>query len=233
MPSRTFALGDRGRIAPGQRADLLLVDGDPTTDITATRAIAAIWKNGTRVDRTPPDDAKSSAAIPADGLVADFDTGTIATRFGQNWIVTTDQLVGGRSTATQSWIADGAAGEGAMRVDGTVAADAPYPWAGTLFMPGAAPFEPVDLTGRSALVFRVRSGAPDPGRGLVAMVFSGPTANRMPSVVRFRPTAEWTVVRLPLAQFPGVDLARVRGLAFTAGAPVGHFAFEIDDVTIR
>jgi imidazolonepropionase-like amidohydrolase len=37
-----FGLPDRGRIAPGLRADLLLVDGDPTAAITATRAILAV-----------------------------------------------------------------------------------------------------------------------------------------------------------------------------------------------
>ena len=37
-----FGLPDRGRIAPGLRADLLLVDGDPTTDVTATRSILAV-----------------------------------------------------------------------------------------------------------------------------------------------------------------------------------------------
>ena len=46
VPARVFGLGDRGRIAPGLRADLVLVDGDPTRDITATRRIAAIWKAG-------------------------------------------------------------------------------------------------------------------------------------------------------------------------------------------
>jgi imidazolonepropionase-like amidohydrolase len=54
VPAHEFGLTDRGRIAPGRRADLLLVDGDPTTDITDLRAIAAIWKNGHPVDRTPP-----------------------------------------------------------------------------------------------------------------------------------------------------------------------------------
>ncbi|GAA2449693.1 amidohydrolase family protein [Actinomadura vinacea] len=53
-PARAFGLADRGRVAPGLRADLLLVDGDPTTDIGAVRAITAIWKNGHPVDRTPP-----------------------------------------------------------------------------------------------------------------------------------------------------------------------------------
>ena len=41
-----FALGDRGRIAEGLRADLLLVDGAPDRDITATRKIVRIWKTG-------------------------------------------------------------------------------------------------------------------------------------------------------------------------------------------
>lgn len=53
-PARAFRLGDRGRVAPGMRADLVLVDGDPTRDIRATRAIAGIWKNGRPVARARP-----------------------------------------------------------------------------------------------------------------------------------------------------------------------------------
>ncbi len=34
IPARRFGLTDRGRIVPGFRADLLLVEGDPTTNIT-------------------------------------------------------------------------------------------------------------------------------------------------------------------------------------------------------
>jgi imidazolonepropionase-like amidohydrolase len=55
VPAHEFGLTDRGRIAPGLRADLMLVEGDPTTDITDLRAITAIWKNGHLVDRTPPE----------------------------------------------------------------------------------------------------------------------------------------------------------------------------------
>lgn len=50
-PAQAFGLTDRGRIAPGFRADLVLVNGDPTTDIHATRRIAAIWKRGVPVSR--------------------------------------------------------------------------------------------------------------------------------------------------------------------------------------
>ncbi|PWH06419.1 amidohydrolase [Brachybacterium endophyticum] len=49
LPAQTFGLEDRGVIAPGKRADLLLVDGDPTTDITATRGIAGVWIAGERI----------------------------------------------------------------------------------------------------------------------------------------------------------------------------------------
>jgi len=51
VPASCFGLSDRGRISPGLRADLLLVDGDPTADITATRDIRAIWRSGTEFDR--------------------------------------------------------------------------------------------------------------------------------------------------------------------------------------
>jgi imidazolonepropionase-like amidohydrolase len=49
--ARAFRLDDRGRIAVGRRADLLLVDGDPTRDIMATRRIIGVWKRGAPVDR--------------------------------------------------------------------------------------------------------------------------------------------------------------------------------------
>ncbi|ORX12466.1 amidohydrolase family protein [Mycolicibacterium wolinskyi] len=41
-----FGLTDRGRISPGQRADMLLVEGDPTTDILATQNIKQVWIAG-------------------------------------------------------------------------------------------------------------------------------------------------------------------------------------------
>jgi imidazolonepropionase-like amidohydrolase len=44
--ARAFRISDRGRIAPGLRADLLLVNGDPTKDIRATRNVVRIWKKG-------------------------------------------------------------------------------------------------------------------------------------------------------------------------------------------
>jgi imidazolonepropionase-like amidohydrolase len=49
--ARAFRMSDRGRIRAGMRADLLLVDGDPSKEVRATRNIVAIWKRGMRVQR--------------------------------------------------------------------------------------------------------------------------------------------------------------------------------------
>lgn len=48
LSAETFALNDRAAIEPGKRADLLLIDGDPTADITATRNITGVWIDGER-----------------------------------------------------------------------------------------------------------------------------------------------------------------------------------------
>ena len=48
-PARRFGLTDRGHLAPGARADLLLVDGDPTTSISDTLSIRAVWCRGVQL----------------------------------------------------------------------------------------------------------------------------------------------------------------------------------------
>ncbi|MDQ2887547.1 MAG: amidohydrolase family protein [Chloroflexota bacterium] len=48
-PAEYFGFTDRGVIAPGRRADLLLIDGDPTQNIAATRAIRGVWVAGVQV----------------------------------------------------------------------------------------------------------------------------------------------------------------------------------------
>src|SRR5690606_37643541 len=121
VPARTFGLSDRGRIAPGMAADLLLVNGDPTQDVLATRDIAGIWKRGVRMDREAYREAlaaaEESAAAQADALaqmetapVSDFEAGDLSVGFGNEWVATTDQQAGGDSTATIDAI-EGGAGE--------------------------------------------------------------------------------------------------------------------------
>ena len=49
VPAEYFGFTDRGVIETGRRADLLLIDGDPTQDIAATRAIRGVWAAGVKV----------------------------------------------------------------------------------------------------------------------------------------------------------------------------------------
>lgn len=51
LPAEVFGLTDRGRVVPGLRADLVLVTGDPTTDITATADLVDVWRRGVRQAR--------------------------------------------------------------------------------------------------------------------------------------------------------------------------------------
>jgi imidazolonepropionase-like amidohydrolase len=58
LPAEHFGLVDRGTVAPGRRADLVLVDGDPLHDIRAVRAITRVWCGG--IEHTPAHLAKQS-----------------------------------------------------------------------------------------------------------------------------------------------------------------------------
>lgn len=50
-PAKAFGMSDRGRVKTGSRADLVLVEGDPTLEITDSRNIVAVWKQGIPVSR--------------------------------------------------------------------------------------------------------------------------------------------------------------------------------------
>ncbi|MGO4549283.1 amidohydrolase family protein [Paenibacillus sp. 2TAB23] len=47
-PARCFGLHDRGRITEGARADLILINGDPTANISDTLSIKSVWFNGSQ-----------------------------------------------------------------------------------------------------------------------------------------------------------------------------------------
>ena len=230
VPARRFGLADRGRIAPGLRADLLLVEGDPTTDITATRAIVGIWKNGHAVPRPRSDPSAAAPAITPDALVADFDDGGTGVRFGLGMQLTTDAMAGGASVAVQEAVEGGAAGtRGALRVAGEIRPGFAFPWAGTMFHPGAQPMQPVDASSRNELVFQARGD----GRTYQAMLFSGPSAQGMPAMQSFAAGPDWTEVRIPLTAFAGADPAALRAVAITAGLPEGGFELFIDQLELR
>jgi imidazolonepropionase-like amidohydrolase len=230
VPARSFGLRDRGRVATGLRADVILVAGDPTRDITATRDIVAIWKRGVRVDRPKaPADTAAPEASTKTGVVSDFDSGAPRADFGLDWQVSTDSMMGGKSTAELTVIAGGANGSrGALEVRGTIMAGAPFPWAGAMFFPAATPMTPVNLSRFKELVFWARG---DGGEHQV-MVFAAKLGN-IPAARAFKPGDDWQEFVMPFASFSGIDGSDLRGVLFSAGAKPGTFRFAIDDVRFR
>ncbi|KIL83631.1 hypothetical protein FAVG1_13152 [Fusarium avenaceum] len=50
VPAMVFGMEDRGEISLGRRADMVLMEGDPLQDITATRRIRKVWIGGVEID---------------------------------------------------------------------------------------------------------------------------------------------------------------------------------------
>jgi hypothetical protein len=231
LPAQRFGMTDRGRIAVGLRADFMLVDGDPLTDITRTRSIVGAWKNGHAVAReavaATPDVA---AAAHASTVLSRFDGGTLDVATGGSWASTSDTLMGGASEAAQALVEGGAEdSRGALEISGEVRPGFIEPWAGAMLFVDATPMQARDYSARRELVFRLRGD----GREVRVMLFSGPSEQAMPAVRTVVAGPQWSEVRMPLADFAGADPTQLRAIAFTAGNPPGRFRFRIDGVELR
>lgn len=235
-PADRFGMLDRGRIGPGARADLVLVEGDPLRDIAATRALVGVWKAGHAIDLASrrsqvaealaAAEARRSAPPPPGseaGLVSDFEL-DLTTAFGLAWepSVDADVIPGGRSTVELARAEGGAQGSaGAMRMRGEVAAGA-RAWAGANFFPGRER-EAVNLSGKHRLRFMARG---TPGRHAVLFFAGSP----MPALAGFElvdPSA-WTLVEIDLdaQRVPSAELVFV----FIGATTPGPFELWIDDV---
>jgi len=237
VPARTFKLNDRGRIAAGLRADLFLVEGDPTADIKATRAIVGIWKEGVRFDRAAVAAAVASAQVAASqaprgaesGLVSDFDAGTMATSFGAGWSVSDDAMANGRSSGRLNVVDGGANGSAkSLEITGTISNAVPYAWAGAMFTPGEQMMMPVNLSSKREVRFWARGD----GKTYRVMIFAE-SKGFTPQMQSFVAGAEWKEFVFPLSAFGGTDGRDLMALIIAGGPAPGEFSLRIDDVRFR
>ena len=217
-----FGVANRGRIVEGHLADLVLVRGDLEEDVSGSHDIVAIWKDGYPVVREAAATTFSPEIAPAPegAILVDFED---SIGFGFGWQVTTDAMNGGASTAEL------AVEDGALVVSGETRVGFAFPWAGAIWFPGPQPMQAVDFSGRSVLRFRTRGD----GRSYTVMLFGAGVGTTVPPMVPFVAGPEWAVVEIPLESFATADPSIIAGLAFVAQAPLGSFAFELDDVEIR
>jgi len=242
-PAVAFHLEDRGQIAVGKRADLVLVNGDPTTDIRNTRDIAAVWKAGHEIDRgawkasvakqIEEQTKQKTAAAPAgseSGWISDFEQeGAPQARFGAGWAVSTDQLAGGKSVAKMEVAPGGAEGsKSALRVTGEVVQGFAFPWSGVIFSPGPMMMAPANLSAKKAIKFWAKGD----GQTYQVMLFSKGLGYR-PATQTFVAGTEWKEFTMPFASFGGLDGSDIMGIVWAAGPKAGAFAFTLDNVRLE
>jgi imidazolonepropionase-like amidohydrolase len=241
VPAAAFHLNDRGEIAPGKRADLLLVEGNPTAQISDINNVIAVWKLGVKDDRDSyraaiekeqeAEKAQKQAAPPAgseSGLISDFEDGSPTAKFGAGWEVSTDQMIGGKSTAQINVVDGGAEGSRkALQITGELTAGTGVSWAGAMFFPGTPPMAPANLSGKKAISFWTKGD----GRNYQLMLFAK-SKGYIPAMKSFTARPEWKKITIPLSDFD-TDGSDLEGLLFSGALPAGKFSFLIDDVRLE
>lgn len=231
-PAAAFGLKDKGRIAKGMKADLLLVNGDPTTDIMATRDIATVWKSGVALVRQPEPKQSGATAerVAADklasGVVSNFESGEATSEFGFGWQISTDAMAGGKSTAEMRVIDGGAAGSArALRVDAKTIEGAMFPWAGAMVFFGSRPMAGVDLSSKAGLTFYAR------GNTEIRLMAFATSTGRMPRITSVRAGENWTELTVPWSAF-NMDGKDIQAVLFS-GPAAGPVTFDIDEVRVK
>ena len=228
-PARHFGLTDRGRIASGLRADLLLVEGDPQTRIEDSRRIVKLWKNGQQVQRQPGVE-KLAEARASDRLEFDFtDAGQWQDgAAGSRWAASSDQMMGGQSRAAIDWQAEGR-DPGALVLRGEILDGAPYPFASAMLFLHPQPMQPVDARHWRSLRLQARGSQ----REFSLLLFSGDGQPAIPFRLSFAGGPDWQSHEFELGGLSAVDLGQLRAIGFAAGQPAGEFELQIDQVVLQ
>ena len=237
VPAKAYRLSDRGRIATGLRADVMLVSGDPSTDITATRAIDGVWKDGVRADReafakaiaTANTNVAREPSGATSGLVSDFESGSPSATFGAGWAVTTDAMANGKSEAAMKVVDGGANGSSrSFEITGTISPAVAYAWGGAMFSPGQQPMTPANLSSKKEVSFWAKGD----GKTYRAMIFAE-SKGYTPLTQTFVVDSAWKEYVFPLSAFGGIDGRDIMALMFVGGPQPGPFRLQIDDVRFR
>ena len=161
-------------------------------------------------------------------LISDFESGSTASQFGAGWQVSTDSMMGGKSTADMTVVNGGAAGTSkSLQVAGVQVAGGTFMWAGAIFYPASQPFTPANLSANHGIRFWAR------GEGVEYRLMLFASSNGpMPATQTFVAGPEWKQYSFPFSAFTGIDPSSVQGILFAAPGAPGKFRFQIDQVEL-
>ena len=209
VPAKVFSLNDRGRIAPGLRADLLLVHGDPITDIRTTRNIVSVWKQGVEVDR-----GHSREIVAQENA---------AWRFGAGWMPDTDSFFKG-SSKVRLRVVDGGPelSPSTMILACDVRPGIKYPFAGAMYFPSLAqPIgKPAALPGIKDVTFWSKGD----GKTYSVAMFTK-SGGSTPVLRPFVAGKDWEKHTIPISEFH-TDGHDITLMSVVATEP-GKYDFEV------
>lgn len=202
VPARTFSLNQRGCLQPGCRADMVLIDGDPTVDITATSRVDRVWKNGHEIPLAH-EASSSQKSLRENRNLLDAD------ELGY-WEAAADDFMGGNSTALL------ARDETGLSVVGEIRSGSFFPYAGALWMASSETMQAVSLGDRRRLTVEAH-GQQGPYQ---LMIFSGESEAARPIMLELQADGNRHRMEVDLDELAALDRGNFRALGvFATGQP--------------
>ena len=230
------ALNERGTIAAGKLADLVLVDGKPDEQISDLRKTRRVFLGGYELSpselekaiQAPGMTPLSARALPP--LVDDMERGDGRTALNTLRVNATDPGVDHSPMLFQPVIRQGA--DHALMVQATMS-DRERPWVRVEFPLTQGAFEPADISRYQGVSFDVRGET-----AARVLVQSYSIRNSDQWAASFTPNGEWQTVKIPFSALkrraegaPAWTGKDVRAVWFElSGAPGSKTWLELDNV---
>lgn len=232
-----LGLDDRGTVAVGKRADLILVSGRPWETIGDVHRVERVFIAGRQVagpgTSLPPGNARTVLpALRIDALVDDFEQASGRTTLGT---LRTDEADGGNDRTVQVTEVVAREDRGHALSMQAWLSHKQRARAGVLFPLSLGAVAPVDLRGYRGLRFEIR------GRGVLQVEYRGLFDARWAREIKTAP--RWTTVEVPFSQLQGLPPYQREGPApawsgsdvlqvgfMAGGEPGSKVWFELDNI---
>lgn len=232
-----------GTVETGKLADVVVIEGNPLKDISCTKNITVVIKNGRILDldslrlriNPPPRPPISSEELPS--VFDDFEDGDPISNWETEWFSISDQVTGGGSSAQLEIVGGGAEGsKGAVRMSGQISPKLGF----AAFAGIGAPFRSdfitlVDVSQYTGIQFYVKGDGKQ-----YRMVLMTEAVRDYDDYGRvFSTTKHWTLVKIPFSELAQIgfgqpvpwDGGKVKGITvFAMGFMPGPFRLSIDGI---
>lgn len=220
-PAKAFQIRDRGAIKIGLKADFILLDKDPRQNITHTRSIIAVYKNGYTIEKSAA--STTTKAIMPPVRLSNFEE-SLNTDLGFSWITSNDQMMNGNSTVTMKRISD----PGYLYIEGSIGKQFLYPWAGTYLSLSGNHQQGIDISAMNTLTLTVKGTESN----FRLLLFNTKQTAR-PLEINFAVSEHWQEITIPLTAISPQLLKSISAICFSAGQGHDNFELHIKDVWLH